>query len=79
MVIVEERVGFLERQGGEHASMIAELRRSIDKVEHRMDSLEARMDRGFERLDNKFSKLFVWSIGLQITIFASLASMILQR
>jgi uncharacterized protein Yka (UPF0111/DUF47 family) len=79
VVIVEDRLALLERQGGEHGTMIAELRRSIDKVEHRMDSIEDRMDRGFERLDNKMSKMFVWIVGLQITTFASLASMILSR
>lgn len=79
MSTIEERLAFFERQGGEHKTMIAELRRSIDQVEHRMDSLDARLDRGFERLDTKMSKMFVWLVGLQITTFVGLASMILRR
>lgn len=78
MITVEERLASCERQGVEHATMVTELRRSIDKLEHRMDSFEARMDRGFDRLDTKMSKGFFWLVGLQITMFASLASMIIM-
>ena len=95
--MTDERLAFLERQGGEHGIMIGDLRRSIEKLERRVDSLDERMVRGFERvdqqlialdqkidrrvdvLDAKMSRLFVWMVGLQVTTFVSLASLILSR
>ena len=97
MQITDERLGILERQGGEHSIMIGDLRRSLDQLERRVDrgfervdehlvALDRKIDRRTDVLDAKMARMFVWVVGLQITIlaamvgaFASLASLILGR
>ena len=77
--MTDERLAFLERQGGEHGIMIGDLRRSIERVDERLAALDQKIDRRVDVLDAKMSRMFVWMVGLQVTTFVSLASLILSR
>lgn len=85
MVIVEERLASVERQCGEQRIMIDDLRKSIDRIDRalerideRFNALDQKIDRRADVLDAKMSRMFVWMVGLQVTTFVSLASLLLS-
>ena len=81
MARTEERLTHLEVKVEEHSMAMGDLKGLIvaldQKMERRFDAFEQRVDRRFaetgQRLD-RIDQRFVWVIGIQFTIFLSIAA-----
>lgn len=61
MAVQEERLAVLETMVNEHSLTHVEFRQSLIRIEERMDAR-------FERFDDRMSRLFTWTVGIQITV-----------
>ena len=61
MAVQEERIAVLETMVNEHALTHVEFRDSMIRMEQRIDAR-------FDRMDDKISRLFTWTVGIQITV-----------
>jgi hypothetical protein len=68
---LEERVAYLEAKFGEYSGSIAELRDAIR-------SLDQRVDAKIDRLDTKIDRQFLWTIGIQMTVFLEVIGTLLR-
>jgi hypothetical protein len=61
MAVQEERIAVLETMINEHALTHVDFRESMILMEQRIDAR-------FDRMDDKISRLFTWTVGIQITV-----------
>lgn len=61
MAVQEERIAVLETIVNEHSLTHVEFRESMIRMEQRIDAR-------FDRMDDKISRLFTWTVGIQITV-----------
>jgi hypothetical protein len=61
MAAQEERIAVLETMVNEHTLTHVEFRDSMIRMEQRIDAR-------FDRMDDKISRLFTWTVGIQITV-----------
>lgn len=61
MAAQEERIAVLETMVNEHSLTHLEFRESMIRMEQRIDAR-------FDRMDDKISRLFTWTVGLQVTV-----------
>ena len=61
MAVQEERIAVLETMVNEHTLTHVEFRESMIRMEQRIDAR-------FDRMDDKISRLFTWTVGIQITV-----------
>jgi hypothetical protein len=61
VAVQEERIAVLETMVNEHTLTHVEFRESMIRMEERIDAR-------FDRMDDKISRLFTWTVGIQITV-----------
>ena len=61
MTVQEERMAVLETMVNEHTLTHVEFRESMIRMEQRIDAR-------FDRMDDKISRLFTWTVGIQVTV-----------
>ena len=75
MAAQDERIAVLETMVNEHSLTHVEFRDSLIRIENRMDQrmdgMQHRMDARFDRLDDKMSRLFTWTVGIQISVLVA--------
>ena len=75
MAAQDERIAVLETMVNEHSLTHVEFRDSLihieNRMDQRMDGMQHRMDARFDRLDDKMSRLFTWTVGIQISVLVA--------
>jgi hypothetical protein len=84
MAAPEERIAVLETMVNEHALTHVEFRDALLRMEQRIDARFDRIDDRFARADDRFtrlddtiSKLFTWTVGIQITVLLAVVGSLL--
>jgi hypothetical protein len=71
MAAQEERIAVLETMVNEHSLTHVEFRDSLLRMEQRIDARFDRIDDRFDRVDDRISRLFAWSVGIQISVLVA--------
>jgi hypothetical protein len=78
---IEGRLAFLEGRVVEHAQTFITLRDAFTSLERRMDerftTLDDKVDRNAAEIRTQMSRDFRWTIGIQVTMFATLVAALL--
>ena len=68
---VDQRVAYLEGRMEDHAALMADVRAE-------MRDLRSAVERGFERLDQKIDRHFMWLVGFEVGVLATLIGVLLR-
>ena len=74
----EERFAVLETTVNEHSLTFVQIRDSMLHMEQRMDVRFDRLDDKFTRLEEKVSRVFLWVVGIQITVLLAVIGSLLS-
>ena len=75
---LDERVAHVETSMEDQKQLNAELRADFRDLRSEIRGLRSTMERGFERLDQKIDKHFMWLIGIMLTGFATMFSVLIR-
>jgi hypothetical protein len=92
-VLFAERVAYLEGRVEEHSKSVDGVREALVSLEARVDARFEAVDRRFETVDRRFDgverridalgqkmgRQFVWTVGVQVTLFVGLLAALLAK